>query len=92
MELLHEVEPENIIDMSGEEKLLSRINEYYEKTYTDVLTGIYNRRFYEEKLKKSVISAGIAMIDLDDVCKHNDFRRFKRTAYDVIIVILFLIG
>lgn len=31
MELLHEVEPENIIDMSGEEKLLSRINEYYEK-------------------------------------------------------------
>lgn len=72
MELLHEVEPENIIDMSGEEKLLSRINEYYEKTYTDVLTGIYNRRFYEEKLKKSVISAGIAMIDLDDFKIYND--------------------
>ena len=28
---------------------------------------------------------------LDDVCKHNDFSRFKRTAYAVIIVILFLI-
>lgn len=57
----------------GRRKLLSRLNGYYEKTYTDVLTGVYNRRFYEEKLKNSVFTAaGVAMIDLDDFKVYND--------------------
>ncbi len=72
MELLREFERDSFVDLTAEEKLLSRINEYYEKTYTDVMTGIYNRRFYEEKLKNSVISAGVAMIDLDDFKVYND--------------------
>lgn len=72
MELLREFSVENMIDLSGEEKLLSHINGYYEKTYTDVMTGIYNRRFYEEKLKNSVLNAGVAMIDLDDFKVYND--------------------
>ena len=39
MELLREFDSEAFLDLSGEEKLLSRLNGYYEKTYTDVLTG-----------------------------------------------------
>lgn len=72
MELLRAFDKHNFIDLSGEEKLLSHINEYYEKTYTDVMTGVYNRRFYEEKLKNSVLNAGVAMIDLDDFKVYND--------------------
>ena len=73
MELLREFDSEAFLDLSGEEKLLSRLNGYYEKTYTDVLTGVYNRRFYEEKLKNSVFAAaGVAMIDLDDFKVYND--------------------
>ena len=73
MELLREFDSEAFLDLSGEEKLLSRLNGYYEKTYTDVLTGVYNRRFYEEKLKNSVFTAaGVAMIDLDDFKVYND--------------------
>ena len=72
MELLREFDEENFIDLSGEEKLLSHINNYYEKTYTDIMTGIYNRRFYEEKLKNSTLTAGVAMIDLDDFKVYND--------------------
>lgn len=72
MELLREFDEENFIDLSGEEKLLSYINNYYEKTYTDIMTGIYNRRFYEEKLKNSTLTAGVAMIDLDDFKVYND--------------------
>lgn len=72
MELLQEFDAETMIDLSGEEKLLSHINEYYEKTYTDVMTGSHNRRFYEEKLKNSVLNAGVAMIDIDDFKIYND--------------------
>lgn len=72
MELLREFGKEHIVDISGEEKILTHINDYYSKTYTDMLTGVYNRRFYEEELKNSVISAGVAMIDLDDFKVYND--------------------
>ena len=72
MELIRAFEVENVIDMADSQKLVFRLNEYYEKTYTDVMTGVYNRRFYEEKLRKSTLSAGVAMIDLDDFKIYND--------------------
>ncbi len=40
--------------------------------YTDVLTGVRNRRYYEEKLRSARMNAGIAMIDLDDFRVFND--------------------
>ena len=36
------------------------------------MTGIYNRRFFEEKIKNMEDEAGIAVIDLDDFKLHND--------------------
>lgn len=45
---------------------------FYKALYTDALTGAYNRRYYEEHLKKRVISAGVAMFDLDDFKLAND--------------------
>lgn len=35
--------------------------------YTDVLTSVHNRRYYEEKLRSARMNAGVAMIDLDDL-------------------------
>lgn len=72
MELLREFDFENLVDFLGEKKILSSLSDYREKTYTDVLTGVYNRRFYEEKMKDSVLTAGVAMIDLDDFKVYND--------------------
>ena len=40
--------------------------------YTDVLTGVRNRRYYEEKLRNARMNAGVAMIDLDDFRVFND--------------------
>lgn len=40
--------------------------------YIDSLTGVYNRRFYEEKLRKQRMFAGVAVIDLDDFKLVND--------------------
>lgn len=40
--------------------------------YTDVLTNVRNRRYYEEKLRSARMKAGVAMIDLDDFRVFND--------------------
>ena len=40
--------------------------------YTDVLTSVHNRRYYEEKLRSARMKAGVAVIDLDDFKVFND--------------------
>lgn len=40
--------------------------------YTDVLTNVHNRRYYEERLRGARMDAGVAMIDLDDFRVFND--------------------
>lgn len=40
--------------------------------YTDVLTSVRNRRYYEEKLRSARMNAGVAVIDLDDFRVFND--------------------
>lgn len=40
--------------------------------YTDVLTNVHNRRYYEEKFRNARMNAGVAMIDLDDFRVFND--------------------
>lgn len=40
--------------------------------YTDVLTNVRNRRYYEEKLRGARMDAGVAIIDLDDFRVFND--------------------
>ena len=40
--------------------------------YRDMLTGIYNRRYYDEKIREHKLTAGVALIDLDDIGFAND--------------------
>ena len=58
---------------SGGKKTDSSVGEYFRRTYIDVLTGAYNRRYYEESLKNNVCdNVGVAMMDLDDFKIYND--------------------
>ena len=43
-----------------------------DELYRDVLTGAYNRRYYEEHLRHKYLAAGVAVIDLDDFKLYND--------------------
>ena len=72
MEMIQNLDESIQIDQEGYDKLISILSGYNEKLYTDVLTGIYNRRFFEEEIKKMEDEAGIAVIDLDDFKLHND--------------------
>lgn len=71
LELIKEIEDgDNLTD--EEENILNRRRVYFEKTYMDVLTGAYNRRYFEDKIKSGGVNAGVAMIDLDDFKIYND--------------------
>lgn len=72
MEMIQNLDESIQIDQEGYDKLISKLSGYNEKLYTDVLTGIYNRHFFEEKIKNMEDEAGIAVIDLDDFKLHND--------------------
>lgn len=51
---------------------IGEFEDYYEKIYRDVLTGCYNRRYFEEKLKDTSLKAGVAIWDIDDFKLYND--------------------
>lgn len=72
MELIKRLDDDAVLDFKGHEKLINRLNDYYEKIYKDVLTGAYNRRYYEEQIKQTSLSCGVAMVDLDDFKIYND--------------------
>ena len=72
MEMIQNLDESIQIDQEGYDKLISKLSGYNEKLYTDVLTGIYNRRFFEEKIKNMEDEAGIAVIDLDDFKLFNE--------------------
>ena len=72
MEMIQNLDESIQIDQEGYDKLISKLSGYNEKLYTDVMTGIYNRRFFEEKIKNMEDEAGIAVIDLDDFKLFNE--------------------
>ena len=56
----------------AEEKLQETTESYRAKLYHDVLTGTYNRRYYEEVARKTIGPAGVALLDVDDFKICND--------------------
>ena len=56
----------------AEEKLQETTESYRAKLYHDVLTGAYNRRYYEDIASRIVGPAGIALMDVDDFKICND--------------------
>ncbi|WP_455721552.1 diguanylate cyclase domain-containing protein [Agathobacter sp.] len=72
MELVNHFDNSGVADVDVRRKLEQKIVGYKEKLYIDVLTGAYNRRFYEEKLKNKKCYGGIAMLDVDDFKLYND--------------------
>ena len=75
-------------DITSMELQISRLETEVEKIYYDALTGIYNRRFFDENIKritKSLSRSGgtlsIMMIDIDHFKKYNDTYGHSRGDY-----------
>ena len=72
MELVKHLENDTLIDTDGRDKLVGKLKGYQDKLYIDPVTGVYNRRYFEDEIRNMQNSAGVAMIDLDDFILYND--------------------
>lgn len=72
MEMLQKQDSQNFIDEEGCKKLIGSLTKYNRMVYTDALTGVYNRRYFEDEIKSKTNTAGVAMIDMDDLKVYND--------------------
>ncbi len=72
IEMFKRLHDNSVMDSLERERLVNKLIGYKEKLYRDVLTEVNNRRYYEEELKKKTLSAGVAMLDLDDFKLYND--------------------
>ena len=50
----------------------ARERAFKEELYRDSLTGAYNRRYYEEVVRKTIGPAGVALLDVDNFKICND--------------------
>ena len=62
----------SIMEPDEGEYLLAKMTGYNTKLYHDALTGIYNRRYYENIARNMSGPSGVAIMDLDDFKVHND--------------------
>lgn len=68
LEMLKYIDNTDLFLAQGYDQLMS----FSQQLYIDALTGAYNRRFWEDKMKSFSGVAGIALIDLDDLKLYND--------------------
>lgn len=83
IEMINKLDREVLVDDDGKNRLLNEISGYNDKLYKDALTGVYNRTYFEEKIKNSRFVAGVAMIDLDDFKIYND--TYGHEAGDIVL-------
>lgn len=72
MELVKHLENDTLIDTDGRDKLVGKLKGYQDKLYIDPVTGVYNRRYFEDEIRNMQNSVGVTMIDLDDFKLYND--------------------
>lgn len=84
LEMINELDAGSMFSEKDCGKFIDSCSQYADKLYEDVLTDTYNRRYYEEKLKKLETRAAIAVIDLDDFKLYND--TYGHSAGDMALV------
>lgn len=81
IEMINCLDSDTLIDSDGRKELIGKIAGFDKEIYLDVLTGAYNRKYYEDNVKMSIRVSGIAMLDIDDFKLYND--TFGHMAGDV---------
>lgn len=61
-----------LLDPEESEQLFNNLAEYCGKLYRDAVTGAYNERYYQEKYRSRILTAGVAVLRVDDFKAAND--------------------
>lgn len=61
-----------LLDPEESEQLFNNLAEYRGKLYRDAVTGAYNERYYQEKYRSRILTAGVAVLRVDDFRAAND--------------------
>ena len=72
IEMVNRLDDETLMDSEGRQNLVSKLTSYSEELYRDALTGVFNRRYFEDQIRDASFACGVAMIDLDDFKLYND--------------------
>lgn len=72
IEFIQKLDADSQIDSKSSEVLVDKLTVYKDKLYKDVITGIYNRHYYEDRLKEVTATAGVAVIDVNDFRLYNE--------------------
>lgn len=72
LEMVYKIREELLLEAYGRTTFMQYVNNYNQQFYQDVLTGAYNRRFYEEQAKTDHIYNGVVMIDGNHFKQIND--------------------
>lgn len=61
-----------LLDPEESEQLFNNLADYRGKLYRDAVTGAYNERYYQEKYRSRILTAGVAVLRVDDFKAAND--------------------
>lgn len=61
-----------LLDPEESEQLFNNLAGYRGKLYRDAVTGAYNERYYQEKYRSRILTAGVAVLRVDDFKAAND--------------------
>lgn len=72
LELERRLDQVMLLDPEESEQLFNNLAEYRGKLYRDAVTGAYNERYYQEKYRSRILTAGVAVLRVDDFKAAND--------------------
>lgn len=72
LELVNHLHSDDMFGDDGQENVLSQLLVRNRQVYMDSVTKVYNRRYYDERLKNLDGEFAFAMIDMDNFKKIND--------------------
>lgn len=72
LELERRLDRVMLLDPEESEQLFNNLAEYRGKLYRDAVTDAYNERYYQEKYRSRILTAGVAVLRVDDFKAAND--------------------
>ena len=72
LEIIDKIAEETLLGGHGKADVIKYITAHNHRLYVDILTGAYNRRYYEEQLRDMYRVSAVAMLDMDHFKFIND--------------------